>query len=86
MKYRKLMKRVMLKALSFTILTAVLSTSLMAKVPNTPAQTKKKPNILVIWGDDVGWWNISANNHGMMGKSTRLNSSHSAKSRMPSSA
>ena len=29
-----------------------------------------KPNILVIWGDDVGWGNISAYNHGMMGYKT----------------
>jgi len=27
----------------------------------------KKPNILVIFGDDVGYWNISAYNRGMMG-------------------
>ncbi|MCC6819633.1 MAG: hypothetical protein IT579_02795, partial [Verrucomicrobia subdivision 3 bacterium] len=27
----------------------------------------KKPNILVIWGDDIGTWNISHNNRGMMG-------------------
>jgi len=26
----------------------------------------KKPNILVIWGDDIGTWNISHNNRGMM--------------------
>jgi arylsulfatase A-like enzyme len=30
----------------------------------------KKPNILVIFGDDVGYWNISAYNHGMMGYKT----------------
>jgi arylsulfatase len=30
----------------------------------------KKPNILVIWGDDIGTWNISHNNRGMMGYST----------------
>lgn len=29
-----------------------------------------KPNILVIWGDDVGWDNVSAYNHGMMGYKT----------------
>jgi len=23
-----------------------------------------KPNILVLWGDDIGWWNISYNNRG----------------------
>src|SRR6185369_5242566 len=31
---------------------------------------KKKPNILIIWGDDIGWFNISANNHGVMGYRT----------------
>jgi arylsulfatase len=29
-----------------------------------------KPNILVIWGDDIGWWNVSAYNHGVMGYET----------------
>lgn len=28
---------------------------------------ESKPNILVIWGDDIGIWNISHNNRGMMG-------------------
>ena len=30
----------------------------------------KKPNILVIFGDDIGMWNISAYNRGMMGYRT----------------
>jgi len=30
----------------------------------------KKPNILVIWGDDVGYWNVSGYNQGMMGYET----------------
>jgi arylsulfatase A-like enzyme len=30
----------------------------------------KLPNILIIWGDDVGMWNISAYHRGMMGGST----------------
>ncbi len=34
------------------------------------ANSTKKPNILVIWGDDIGYWNISANNRGMMGYRT----------------
>ena len=29
-----------------------------------------KPNILVIWGDDIGWFNLSAYNRGMMGYKT----------------
>jgi arylsulfatase A-like enzyme len=35
-----------------------------------PGQAQDKPNILVIWGDDVGYWNISAYNQGMMGYDT----------------
>ncbi|MEN8129813.1 MAG: arylsulfatase [Pseudomonadota bacterium] len=30
----------------------------------------KKPNILVIWGDDIGWYNVSAYNQGVMGYKT----------------
>ena len=29
-----------------------------------------KPNILVIWGDDIGIWNISKYSHGLMGYPT----------------
>jgi arylsulfatase len=34
------------------------------------AQAQDKPNIVVIWGDDIGYWNISAYSHGMMGYKT----------------
>jgi arylsulfatase A-like enzyme len=34
------------------------------------AKAGKKPNILVIWGDDIGWFNVSAYNHGVMGYRT----------------
>lgn len=34
------------------------------------AQAADKPNILVIWGDDIGVHNISAYNHGIMGYQT----------------
>jgi hypothetical protein len=33
----------------------------------TLANVQKKPNILVIFGDDIGWFNLSAYNMGMMG-------------------
>src|SRR5215472_16721958 len=29
-----------------------------------------KPNILVIWGDDIGYWNLSCYSRGMMGYQT----------------
>lgn len=31
---------------------------------------ENKPNILIIWGDDIGWYNISAYNLGVMGYRT----------------
>ena len=30
----------------------------------------EEPNILIIWGDDIGWYNVSAYNHGVMGYRT----------------
>jgi arylsulfatase A-like enzyme len=34
------------------------------------ASTQTKPNILVIWGDDIGIWNLSCYSHGTMGYQT----------------
>jgi arylsulfatase len=31
---------------------------------------QKKPNILFIMADDIGWFNVSAYNHGIMGYRT----------------
>ena len=39
-------------------------------VASSQAAYKKKPNILILWGDDIGWWNVSAYNHGQMGYKT----------------
>jgi len=36
----------------------------------TVAQAQGKPNILVIWGDDIGWENVSAYGMGVMGYTT----------------
>jgi arylsulfatase A-like enzyme len=33
---------------------------------------KKRPNILVIFGDDIGMWNVGAYTHGMMGKTPNI--------------
>ena len=43
---------------------------LALSVSTASAQEASKPNILVIWGDDIGTWNISHNNRGMMGYQT----------------
>jgi arylsulfatase A-like enzyme len=45
--------------------------------PSTVEPTEaqgKKPNILVIWGDDIGMWNIGAYTHGMMGRTPNIDS------------
>ncbi|TNE28189.1 MAG: arylsulfatase [Bacteroidetes bacterium] len=47
----------------WSILAAILSFSALT-------YGQDKPNILVIWGDDIGTWNISHNNRGMMGYQT----------------
>ena len=48
------------------LITAALAVAFLT----ADAQKKKKPNILIIWGDDVGVHNISAYNHGIMGYQT----------------
>ncbi len=57
----------------FTIKKNVWSTVLLLGIvaaviviPPAHAAKSKKPNILVIWGDDIGWSNVSAYNMGMM--------------------
>ena len=51
----------------FLILFAVMCSIVIMTVTSMAAD---KPNILVIWGDDIGTWNISHNNRGMMGYQT----------------
>src|SRR5215471_9968024 len=38
------------------------------------AQAAAKPNIVVIWGDDIGTWNVGAYTHGMMGRTPNIDS------------
>jgi len=56
-------KRIKLLHWAVTLLTAFSAVA-------AQAADKKKPNIVVIWGDDIGWFNISAYNQGMMGYKT----------------
>ena len=51
---------------SITLLLAAL----LLTAGSAFAQDAEKPNILVIWGDDIGTWNVSHNNRGMMGYRT----------------
>ena len=45
-----------------------------AAKPDKSASSKSsnKPNILVIFGDDIGMWNVGAYAHGMMGKTPNI--------------
>ena len=38
--------------------------------PGAADETSGLPNILVLWGDDIGWFNVSAYNMGIMGYRT----------------
>ena len=53
-------------ALSAACVTLMIGTSAYAQQPGGG----NKPNILVIMSDDIGYWNISAYNRGMMGYRT----------------
>ena len=46
-----------------------MGAALLGALAPASAQAKK-PNIVVIWGDDIGYWNVSAYNQGMMGYKT----------------
>jgi arylsulfatase len=53
------------------VVPAIVAATLgvLTGVPAT-GHAQPKPNILVIWGDDIGTWNINHNNRGMMGYGT----------------
>ena len=57
--------------MTFSLRNCVAASALatLALVGGAQAQAQK-PNILVIMGDDIGYWNISAYNRGMMGYRT----------------
>lgn len=54
----------------WSFLTAALAFLALTADAHFASAQQKKPNILVIWGDDIGWSNPSAYHHGMMGTRT----------------
>src|SRR5271157_3252468 len=62
-----------------------VSSLLVGGIGTTEAQAAgaKKPNILVIFGDDIGYWNVSVYNQGMM--HTRRPTSTGSPTRVPCS-
>jgi len=55
---------------SFKTRWASIGLALVSLMLSATVLAADKPNILVIWGDDVGFWNISYNSRGMMGYRT----------------
>ena len=51
-------------------LSLLASLAFFVTVQPASAQQQEKPNILLIMGDDIGYWNISAYNRGQMGYRT----------------
>ena len=59
-------------ALSVGLAGATASSGAMAQA----AKDAKKPNIVIIWGDDIGQSNLSAYTNGLMGYRTPNIDSH----------
>jgi arylsulfatase len=57
-------------ACAATALFAALALADLSPVAHAQATGGKQPNILIIWGDDIGQFNVSAYNMGMMGYRT----------------
>ena len=56
-----------------TISSVLITCMAVLTIAASPAAAQKKPNILFIMGDDVGWFNIGAYHQGMMsGKTPNL--------------
>jgi len=67
----KTMKKGNSIAATFKILTILaIGIFLFSSTANAQKKDKKRPNILVIWGDDIGQDNISAYHRGLMGGTT----------------
>jgi arylsulfatase len=67
-------RSILLSGASLLALSAARTATAQAQQPKPSAAPTagggNKPNVLVIWGDDVGIWNISHNSQGMMGYRT----------------
>jgi arylsulfatase A-like enzyme len=58
--------------LGLALLVVLVSPSAYAQTAG--AQDKSRPNIVVIFGDDIGTWNVGAYTHGMMGRTPNIDS------------
>ena len=51
-----------------------LALACVVAAPGITSAQDKKPNIVVIWGDDIGTWNVGIYSHGMMGSTPNIDS------------
>jgi arylsulfatase A-like enzyme len=58
------------KGMKKPLISTVLGFAIVIMVGSAEVFAAAKPNILIIWGDDVGQFNVSYNNKGMMGYQT----------------
>ena len=66
-------RSILFSVITLTVASAiVLGAAQQAEAQQRPAPgpSARKPNILMIMADDIGWFNVSAYNHGMMGYRT----------------
>ena len=68
--YYQLKQLFMRKFFFFCAMLLALSVSAQTGKKAAPAAKAGKPNIVIIWGDDIGQTNISAYSHGVMGYKT----------------
>src|SRR5271168_3179806 len=55
---------------TWSLLLVVLSFVALSLTASPASAQQKKPNILVIMGDDIGWFNLGSYNQGMMLETT----------------
>lgn len=67
-----ILKKLSFRATKFAVPAAFTVTvaAVAALGVGSAAYAQDKPNFLVIWGDDIGVWNVGAYNRGMMGYDT----------------
>jgi hypothetical protein len=63
-------RRILLGSSALVAMSALAATRVEPAQAQTPASTGRRPNILVIFGDDIGQSNISAFTFGLVGYRT----------------
>src|SRR5215471_11538853 len=61
------------KPASFTLrFVQIVVSSFVFATAMSASAADKKPNIVVLFGDDIGMWNLGAYTHGMMGRTPNI--------------